>query len=88
MSVDALPPNVKDQLWRYAEQTGQFAKAEDWLFALLADAPGNDDLIRRGIAVYQRLCERSDAELQAGQLPREEVLAGLAELQGMLTNRG
>jgi hypothetical protein len=73
-----LPREVKDLLWRYAEQSGDFAGAEDWLFALLDDDPG---ALEDGLAFYERLGHFSDEELAQGNLPRAEVAAGLAELR-------
>lgn len=79
-----LPPPVKHLLWRYAEQSGDFAGAEDWLFALLEDDPG---ALEQGIAFYERLALLPDDELAQGNLPRAEVLAGLGELRERLADR-
>ncbi len=73
-----LPFEINDLLWRFHEQIGDFAKAEDALFNLLDDAP---DLVPEGIDFYERLVTLTDADLIAGNLPRDEVVAGLAELQ-------
>ncbi|HEY8600623.1 MAG TPA: DUF6483 family protein [Thermomicrobiales bacterium] len=73
-----LPFAIKDLLWRFHEQTGDFAKAEDALFDLLDDAP---DLVPDGVDFYKRLATLTDADLIAGNLPRDEAAAGLAELQ-------
>jgi hypothetical protein len=73
-----LPTPTKEQLWRHFERSGEFARAEDWLFALLDDAP---DVLPEGIAFYDRLAWRTDDELARGNLPRDEVAAGLAELR-------
>ncbi|MFN8516836.1 MAG: DUF6483 family protein [Chloroflexia bacterium] len=67
-----------DLLWRQAEQAGDFARAENWLFALLDEDPG---ALERGIDFYERLRHFSDEELVQGNLPRAEVVAGLAELR-------
>ena len=83
LSEYELPARVKDLLWQHFERVGQFAKAEDWLFELLEDDQAEPDTILRGIAFFERLLERSDAELLQGDLPREEVLAGLAHIQAM-----
>lgn len=76
-----LPPLTVDQLWQHYERAGLFAKAEDWLFALLDDDQAPDDLVARGLAFYERLGARDDRELLLGDLPREEVAAGAAELR-------
>jgi hypothetical protein len=72
-----LPREVKELLWRYAEQLGDFARAEDWLFALLDEDPG---ALEQGIAFYERLARLDDDELARGNLPRAEVAASHAEL--------
>lgn len=78
-----LPATTVERLWRYHEQMHQFARAEDRLFELLDDCEDDQDLIERGVAFYTRLSVRSNTELQNGGLPRDEVLAGLDELQRM-----
>lgn len=83
LSAYELPAGVKNLLWQHFERVGQFAKAEDWLFELLEDDQVEPGTIERGIAFFERLLERSDAELIQGDLPRDEVLAGLAQLQTM-----
>ena len=79
----ALPYTLTDLLWRYHEQEGNFAQAENCLFELLEGAESDEGTLGRGIAFYSRLLDRSDPELQEGGLPREEVEAGLAELMEM-----
>ena len=39
------------------------------------------NIIQQGIAFYQRLQVKSDADLEAGELSRDEVKEGLAELR-------
>jgi len=68
-------------LMQHYERSGQFAKAEDALFAMLEDEPRHPRILEFGIAFYQRLEGRSDASLDAGELPRPEVEAGLTELR-------
>jgi len=78
-----LPVRVRDELWQHFARRGQYARAEDWLFTLVDDPEAPDDLLDRSVAFYVRLCERSDADLEAGNLPRDEVEAGLAELRAI-----
>ena len=73
-----LPLTVRELLWRFHEQTGDFATAEDALFELLDDDPA---LLPDGIAFYERLVTLPDEDLRAGNLPRDEVEASLAELR-------
>ena len=76
-----LPSSTKLQLWNYFESSGHYARAEDTLFELLETE--DDELIERGVQFYNRLLEKTDAELAAGHLPREEVEAGLEQLRTM-----
>jgi hypothetical protein len=87
--VDALVAALKDsplsletqaRLMQHFERMGEFAKAEDCLFAMLELEPRNPRLLEFGISFYQRLRSQSDAALFAGNLPRAEVESGLAEL--------
>lgn len=73
-----VPGSLKEQLWRFHEGQGAFADAEDWLFALLEDEP---IMLPEGIAFYERLVALPDATLRRGNLPRDEVIAALAELR-------
>lgn len=73
-----LPLAIRDLLWRFHEGVGDFASAEDELFTLLDDDP---ELLPEGLAFYERLLTLPDETLAAGNLPRDEVLAGQAELR-------
>ncbi len=80
-----LPLQTQARLMQHYELTGEFGKAEDCLFAMLEAEPGNDALVEFGIAFCHRLRGQSDASLAAGNLPRPELEAGLAELRGLRT---
>jgi len=66
---------------QHYERLGKFGKAEDALFALLEAEPNEPRLLEFGITFYQRLKSQSDDSLGAGNLPRAELNAGLAELE-------
>lgn len=73
-----LPLWLEQKMFRYNEEMGSYARAEDSLYRLVElDA----DLGRKeGKAFYERLLKKSDDELQSGGLPRQEVQAGLSML--------
>jgi hypothetical protein len=75
-----LPLETQARLMQHYERTGEFAKAEDALFAILDAEPENAPLLELGISFYRRLESQSDARLNDGNLPRAEVEAGLADL--------
>ena len=80
LSGVALPLQTLAALWRHYERIGAYARAEDALAELLEAEPANPDLIVEAKAFYQRLLRQSDSTLEAGNLPRPEVEAGLAGL--------
>ena len=70
------------------ERTGEFAKAEDALFAMLDAEPDNERILEFGVAFYQRMLAQSDTALTAANLPRAEVEEGLKELEGRRNRSG
>src|ERR1051326_2187608 len=76
----ALPLETQARLMQHYERLGEFAKAEDALFAMLDAEPEHAPLLELGISFYRRLEGQSDAHLADGNLPRAEVEAGLADL--------
>jgi hypothetical protein len=82
-----LPTRTQAMLMHHYERTGQFAKAEDALFSILDGEPAHEQLLQFGLAFYERLQGQSDAALLAGNLPRPEVEAGLAEIKTKLAGQ-
>ena len=77
-----LPYATERRLFAYDALKGDFAGAEDRLFELL-EQDVNDDLLEEGLGFYTQLLTLSDEELEAGNLPRDEVEESLASLQAM-----
>ena len=75
-----LPHNIKKQLFRYYEYSGQYAKAEDTLFELLDQYPVDQEIRAQGLAFYERLLAKSDADLLAGHFSRQEVHEGITQI--------
>lgn len=75
-----LPAGIGLPLMHCYEQAEQFAQAEDVLFHLLEDHPGDETILEAGLSLYDRLLQLSDFKLQSGGLPRDEVEESLAEL--------
>jgi len=75
-----LPPRTHAMLMQHHERAGEFAKAENELFAMLDDEPENGTIVEFAVAFYRRLLAQSDAALTDGALPRAEVEEGLKEL--------
>ncbi|HEX7571836.1 MAG TPA: DUF6483 family protein [Bacteroidota bacterium] len=74
----ALSPGLLEKLMAYHEGTGHFDRAENVLFDILAATP---EFAPDGLQFYRRLLMKSDLDLRAGNLPREEILEGIAELK-------
>ena len=81
LQPEPLPARTQAMLMQHYERTGDFAKAENALFALLDIEPANDAVVEFGMAFYQRLLAQSDSALVEANLPRAEVEEGLIELQ-------
>jgi hypothetical protein len=88
LAAHTLPITTQQQQLLYYEQTGDYAKAEDMLWAMLHAAPGDCAIVGAGRAIYARLQQLSDAALLAGNLPREEVEGGLADLDAYASEHG
>ena len=73
-----LPVELREKVFRFYAATGRYDKAEDCLFDLLELSPS---LRQEGIQFYTLLLEKADEELERGNLPRDEVVQGLADLQ-------
>ena len=82
-----LPAQTQGMLMQHYERIGDFAQAEDALFALLEAEPDNAAIVEFGIEFYQRLLGQSNATLAAANLPRAEVQEGLKELQRRRSQR-
>jgi|SRR5581483_10212857 len=78
---DPLPLGTQARLMRHYEESGQFGRAEDALFAILDAQPDNAEALAFGILFFERLRRQSDAALADGNLPRAELESGLAELR-------
>jgi hypothetical protein len=80
----ALPSQTHALLMRHYERMGEYAKAEDALFAIAELEPPGAELLQFGEAFYARLSSQSDAALAAGNLSRAEAEAGLADFRAKL----
>ncbi|MEN8165713.1 MAG: DUF6483 family protein [Acidobacteriota bacterium] len=76
-----LPGDTILRLFRYRSAAGRFDEAENALFDLVERGLANSAVIDEGRAFYRRLLDLEDAQLLAGNLPRDEVRDGMAELE-------
>jgi hypothetical protein len=68
-----------EKLFAYYEQAGKYDEAEDVVFDLVAT---NTEYRSLAVSFFERLLKKSDEELQAGGLTREEVHESLAAMRG------
>jgi len=61
-----------------------YSRAEDLLFALLGEDLDTQQLVAEGLAFYDRLLKKSDDDLAAGSLPRDEVIESREQVAGFL----
>jgi tetratricopeptide (TPR) repeat protein len=76
---EKLNSGTRKQIVLFYEQSGNYAKAEDELFRMLEN--GMDNAPVYGLELYDRLLSKVDDDLEAGGLPRQEVLDAVAELK-------
>jgi tetratricopeptide (TPR) repeat protein len=86
----ALPVYVISQLnlISYHEKLGNFADAEDGLWKALDVAGKDPRILLRGLTFYETCRKQADPRLEAGNLPRSEVDAGLEELMAQVEDAG
>ncbi len=76
-----LPAALKEKTAAYYENRGMYAKCEDVIFQLIEEKP---DFLPEAISFYERFLAKQDADLESGNLPREEVEASLSEIRSKL----
>lgn len=77
----SLPLGTQGAIMYHFERVGDFARAEDWLFRMRDASNSDPAVLELGDSFFKRLRGLSDVELEAGNLPREEVLSGQREWQ-------
>jgi Family of unknown function (DUF6483) len=78
-----LPVKTRLLLFRYFDHAGKYARAEDVLFEMLAEDDPKGEVLKQGMAFYQRLMRKSDAALSVGNFSSKKVEEGLARLEQM-----
>lgn len=72
----------------YYEKLGRFADGEDCLWKALDVAGDEPRILHRGAAFYETCRKQADKRLEKGNLPREEVDDGYAELKARIEEAG
>lgn len=75
-----LEEGLLKQLVRYHVKEGAFDMADNLLYELLEDSDFSDSSREYAEEIYKALLSRTDAELEKGNLAREEVLESLEGL--------
>ncbi len=79
LNHDDLPGHIHKKLFHFYELTGQYAKGEDTLYEILNKEPG---FVEEGLLFYGRLKNKSDEELEKGNLSRKEIDESANTLEG------
>lgn len=75
LSGCSLPAELLEKVAAFQERNGRYDRAENAVYDILASKP---EFAPEALQFYRRLLLKSDAELDAGNLPRDEVLEGMA----------
>lgn len=78
-----LPLSTKLRLFHYLEDRKKYATAEDVLFNMIEESGRDLGIRQEGIMFFERLLAKSDAELEKGNFPREEVEEGLLRIKNI-----
>ncbi len=76
-----VPDDTQCLLFQYYEYIGEYGKAEDLLYELLESNHYQTEIVNKGIDFYKRLTNKDQCELIKGNLPLDEVVDGLNQLQ-------
>lgn len=76
-----IPYESKRLLFKFYETVGRFGKAEDMLFEMLDWGVRKKDTYEAGIAFYENLVKKSEAELMEGNFSLHEVEEGMNKLK-------
>jgi hypothetical protein len=75
-----LDPGLLKQLIRYFIKKGAYDKADDALYNLLEDNGFEEGLKQYASEIYKALLSKTDAELEKGNMTRDEILESLEAL--------
>lgn len=71
------------KVFRLYEVCKEFDKAEDILFSMIKETNKDKEIISLGISFYERLKEKTEKELEDGNLPLDEVEDSLQDLMSI-----
>jgi hypothetical protein len=74
-----LPVHIHKKLFHYYELVGKYGKGEDTLFEILKKEPS---FVEEGLLFYGRIRNKSDEELDKGNLSRKEIDESAKTLEG------
>ena len=72
----------------YYEELHRFADAEDCLWKAIDVAGSDPEILERGQMFYEECRKQSDARLEKGNLPRDEVDMGYEDLREVMEDAG
>jgi len=78
LDITTIPFHLQRKVFTTYATIGRYSKAEDLLFEMVEEDASFAD---EGKRFYELLLKRTDEELEKGNLPRAEVLEGLAHLE-------
>jgi hypothetical protein len=80
VDIYRLDPDLQKQLIRYYIKKGAYDKADNALYNLMEDKGFTEDPKEYGLEIYKALLLRTDAELERGNMTRDEILESLEAL--------
>lgn len=78
-----IPDELNEKLFQYYRIVGSYSRAEDLLYNMIDSSTCIEEkkrLTEEGILFYKNILNKTDEELEHGNLPRNEVLDGINTL--------
>lgn len=69
------------KIYKYYRLTGNYAEAENHIFQLIAEEEDKEKYKAEVCKFYEALLEKSDSEIESGNLTREEIQNSLKEIK-------
>lgn len=79
-----VPSIIQNKMVDYYVKSQNYDKAENILYEILEDNDFEKDVVKKGISFYEALLNKSDADLENGNLSKEEISESLFILKKKL----
>ena len=80
-----LTIKLQKQIVNYYFKAGKYDTAENLIYEILEEEAYNKDSLAYALNIYKELLNKEDSELNNGNLPREEIIESITNIEKRLT---